>query len=141
MAVGARPLALMVMGLALLPLPASAQDGRTTGPRSVVDGVYTSAQLERGENMFLDVCANCHSTSQFKGADFEMAWLGRTVRDLFRLISSTMPQDNPGRLAPQEYADVIAYILKLNGYPAGKAVLGTDEDVLRRIRIDKPAGG
>ena len=44
----------------------------------------------------------------------------------------------PGRLGRQQYADVISYILKSNGYPAGDKELVTDLAALKQIRIEKP---
>jgi hypothetical protein len=44
-----------------------------------------------------------------------------------------MPLDNPGGLAPEEYAAVIAYILKLNQYPAGPSELPIADSALKLI--------
>jgi hypothetical protein len=57
------------------------------------------------------------------------------VFDLYDLISNTMPMNDPGTLSSQEYIDVIAYILKLNGVPAGKAELRPDAAALKQQRI------
>jgi hypothetical protein len=62
------------------------------------------------------------------------------VGDLFTLISQTMPQNEPASLSPQEYAQVIAYILKLNGVPAGRGDIPVDPERLKRIRIEMPSG-
>lgn len=118
--------------------PAAAQSNGSSGPRSVADSVYSGTQAERGQELFTDICGSCHSTSQFRGDDFGMNWTGRTLRDLYRLIRNTMPQDSPGRLTDQQYIDVVAYILELNRYPAGAAELMPDEALLRRIRIEDP---
>jgi hypothetical protein len=47
-----------------------------------------------------------------------------------------MPKNEPGSLSPEEYADVLAYLLKLNLMPAGPAELPPDSSALRTIRID-----
>lgn len=120
--------------LAGMAVPAAAQ----SSPRSTVDGVYSAAQADRGEEVFVGVCGNCHSTTEFKGDDFDLAWSGRTLRDLFRLIRNTMPNDDPGGLSPQQYIDVVAYLLALNELPTGEEDLADDESLLRRIRIEKP---
>ena len=51
-----------------------------------------------------------------------------------------MPQDSPGRLKPGEYADIVAYLLKLNGYPAGEAELPPDAAKLQALRIPPTPG-
>jgi hypothetical protein len=54
-------------------------------------------------------------------------------------MSTTMPQDNPGSLAPQEYADILAFFFQLNGFPSGSRELPGDQDALGAIMIEKPA--
>ncbi len=46
-----------------------------------------------------------------------------------------MPPDDPGGLDPEYYADVLAYVLSLNGYPPGEADLPADPRVLREVRF------
>jgi hypothetical protein len=48
-----------------------------------------------------------------------------------------MPQDSPGRLTPQQCADVVAFVLSMNKYPAGTADLSTDAAALKQIHWDK----
>jgi hypothetical protein len=50
-------------------------------------------------------------------------------------MSTQMPKEQPGTLEPEQYADVIAYLLKINGAPAGKKELPPDEKALKWIRI------
>lgn len=33
---------------------------------------------------------------------------------MFEIISDSMPEDDPGGMKPEEYADVIAHLLRLN---------------------------
>jgi quinoprotein glucose dehydrogenase len=121
--------------LVALASPAAAQNGAPPD-RSVRDGVYSKPQAARGKATFGEVCGNCHSTSQFRGDESQMQWDGRSVNDLFAQLRTTMPIDNPGGLTPQEYAAVIAYVLELNGYPAGGEELPAAAEPLKRIRIE-----
>jgi len=50
-------------------------------------------------------------------------------------VSTTMPQDNPGSLTPQQYVDVTAYVLQLAGFPSGTVALRSDTAMLRHTRI------
>jgi mono/diheme cytochrome c family protein len=117
--------------------------GGTAPSRSTRDSVYTAAQAARGAALFHDVCAQCHTTSQFTGPTFTRSWSGRTAFDPFDLIRRTMPYDNPGGLADgrEAYAEILAYVLRLNGYPAGERALPSDDASLKRVRIDAPPGG
>lgn len=130
---------LAVVALAYAPRPLAAQqrsqDAAPGAAKSVLDGVYTEAQASSGKAAFTEVCAACHSSSQFNG--LVKLWTGRTVYDLFEQIRTTMPYDGPGRLSREEYAAIIAYLISLNGYPAGTSALGFDPALLKQIRIVK----
>lgn len=103
--------------------------------RSVNDGVYTAAQAERGAKIFDKTCTACHDTARFTGGEFTSAWTGMPLQGLFDMVK-TMPEDNPGSLAPEEYADVIAFFLQLNEYPAGDAELKGTPEAMRAIQMD-----
>ena len=47
-----------------------------------------------------------------------------------------MPADAPGSLSNQDTGDVIAYVLKLNKYPAGEKELSTDMSALGQVKIE-----
>lgn len=104
-------------------------------PRSVADGVYTEEQAARGKSAFEMYCASCHELSFHTGEQFRFGWFGRSVYDLFRIIKTTMPEDNIGGLSDDDYARLVAYILQLNGFPAGKDSLAVDPAAMRRLRI------
>lgn len=92
------------------------------------------AQADRGQRVFADVCGVCHGQAEFRGAMFSLTWMADPVADFFQFISLSMPQDRPGSLSPEEYASVVAYLLRLNGLTAGDTELPTDSEVLARYR-------
>ena len=109
--------------------------------RSVWDGVYTLEQAKRGA-LKSGLCTQCHGDGFTGGAAPELAgdgfmsrWEGRTVGDLFDLIRLTMPDDDPGGLPREQYADLVAYILAVNKFPTGKAEIGTAAEPLKQIRL------
>ena len=102
---------------------------------SVADGVFSDAQASRGEQTFRQVCAACHDTGEFSGGRFRLTWVGQTAGDLFDIISTLMPEGDPGSLRPAEYAAVVAYLLQLNDYPAGEAELPASLRELRGMEI------
>lgn len=112
--------------------------------RSVWDGVYTGEQAQRGKTVYSKECASCHGSEMtggeaappLAGDAFLSNWNGLTVGDLFERIRKSMPQDNPGRLSRQQDADVLAYMLNVNGFPAGKAELQTRTELLMQIRFE-----
>lgn len=123
---------------------AVAPDAQTVTPdepgarRSVRQGVYTAAQAERGRRLFDDRCVSCHQPDQYVGEGFLKSWAGQTADSLFDLLRTTMPQDNPGSLKPQAYADLLAYLFQLNGLPPGDTELKAVSRVLRLVVIEGP---
>ena len=91
--------------------------------------------MSRGERTFRDVCAACHDTGEFSGGRFRITWVGLTAGDLFDTISTLMPEGDPGSLSPAQYASVVAYLLDLNGYPAGETPLPTNLSALQALEI------
>jgi mono/diheme cytochrome c family protein len=107
-------------------------------PAAPAAGVYTAAQATRGLQVFRNTCSRCHTVAQYSGGAFEAAWGKRRVFDLYEVLTNTMPQDDPGGLSTQEYVDVIAYMLKLNGLPSGTKALSADPAAMKQIRIEIP---
>lgn len=132
-----RLLAVLASGLvALQILPAQGDSTVTPTTRSVITGVFNTEQVARGRAGHRAQCASCHGAEAYTGADFEAAWKGQTLFDLFELIRTTMPNDNPGSIPQNELVDIVAYILNLNGYPPGEAELPNDPEALKLVQID-----
>ncbi|MGE0702678.1 MAG: hypothetical protein AB7P22_01950 [Vicinamibacterales bacterium] len=122
------------------PPPASTPAPAEAPPAAAASaGVFTSLQARRGEGFFDAVCTSCHVRSDFSGPQFMSSWGGASAGELFMFISTTMPQDNPASLALQEYADILAYLMRLNGMPAGDRELPGNQDTLNGIPFQKPA--
>jgi mono/diheme cytochrome c family protein len=90
---------------------------------TVRDGVYSEAQAKRGQATYVDKCSECHDDGlmgpELWGADFLSDWENKNVGALYTLISTTMPADNPGSLKQNEVLDLVAYVLRANGFPPG----------------------
>ncbi len=97
--------------------------------RTVWDGVYTEAQAARGMTAFGQSCAGCHAlAAQGKaplvGDAFWKSFSQKTVGDLLEFVSTNMPNGTPGSLTEPTYRDIVALMLKSNGFPAGTTELG-----------------
>ncbi len=118
---------------------------RGTERRSVFDGVYTEAQATRGQATYQQACAACHLDDlrgdgvapALAGPMFHFRWDEAPLLEMFLAIRDTMPQEAPASLSGQAYADICAYILKVNDFPAGGMELKSDEDALQRTFIDE----
>ena len=121
--------------LALAAAPLAAQSNGPPVRSAATHGAYTEDQATQGEMVFKKFCASCHELSFHTGEQFRMSWFSRTVYDLFKVLKTTMPEDNIGGLSDDEYARVMAYIFKLNGFPASADSLRADSLEMQRIRI------
>jgi S-disulfanyl-L-cysteine oxidoreductase SoxD len=130
----------IAVAAALLIVLAVAQEAT----RSVWDGVYTEDQADRGRPLYNQHCASCHADTlmggemspPLVGGEFMSNWNGLTLGDLFERIRTSMPQNKPGTLSREVNADITAYILSVNKFPAGKTELPRAAEFLREIRID-----
>jgi hypothetical protein len=120
--------------------------------RSVLDGVYTEAQAERGRAVYADQCTDCHGRAlegayeshTLAGDEFTSNWEGQPLLTLFERIRITMSGAEPGTitgiipkpLTREQTADLLAFILWFNKIPAGKAELSTKAEVLGQIRFE-----
>jgi mono/diheme cytochrome c family protein len=118
---------------------AHAQDEPKPAARSTKDGVYSEAQAARGETVYKASCLECHVPADYTDEAFKSKFVGGSAFDMYDLIKSSMPQNNPGSLSNTQYADVVAYLFKLNGLPTGKDDLPVAADSLKAIKVEAKA--
>jgi mono/diheme cytochrome c family protein len=119
------------------------ESGQAAVSRSVWDGVYSADQSKRGEALSQSTCVSCHGEElsgsdlapALQGTDFREVWSGRSAGDLFDKIRTTMPAGGAGSLHPGQAADLVAYIFKVNDFPAGENELPVEIGSLNEIRI------
>ena len=75
------------------------------------------------------------------GVRFTSRWNNQSLDVMVRLIQRTMPRDEPGTLSRQQAADIVAFVLRANDYPAGAAELPNDAEALKPLLFlaDKPS--
>lgn len=136
-------LAVLLLSAATVPQqPAAAR-------RTVWDGVYTTAQAERGQAAYTTNCSRCHmdnlagkgTAPSLKSEKFMEDWREYPLESLFTLIRTDMPprrtEDSP-RISDADYLDILTYILQGNAFPPGNAELGIE--ALNRIQIVRKEG-
>jgi mono/diheme cytochrome c family protein len=122
----------------------AAQAPSSQAAASVSSGVFTADQAKRGQQIYVSECAKCHlddlsggpSSPPLVGNEFLSGWKGKTLGALFDEVRMTMPFDSPGKLTPEQYADVTAFILSSNKFPPGEKELGHEVEPLQQIQID-----
>ena len=109
-------------------------------------GVYSAAQAHRGEALYQQQCISCHGAAldgagpypALSGDEFLTKYEGQPSLPLYNMIQQLMPATKPGSLTRPEAADLLAYILSFNKFPAGKTDLPSDEDSLKKLVLPKP---
>lgn len=110
---------------------------------TVLDGVYTTAQAQRGGRTYTRICAECHEGGEpdadpLFGPEFIERWREAPLDFLYGFYSTKMPGDDPGTLGTPVYQDVMAYLLQENGYPAGSKEIKAE--LMASIQLVGPDG-
>lgn len=135
-----------ILGLLLMNVGQSGKAFGQSAQTAAAQGVYTTAQAERGRQVYDRQCAVCHGGSlsgidvnpPLAGSRFLSGWKGQSVGALVTRIRATMPPEKPGSLTVSQSVDVAAFILRTNRFPAGTRDLPVTPAGLRSIKIDQP---
>jgi ankyrin repeat protein len=137
------------------PAAASAPTAVSTPSASAIwAGVFSAEQVARGRVAFGRNCSRCHRDDlsgdegitlngeryqtlgpALKGETFYRNWGHGSVNRLFRKVRDAMPPDFQSIIDDATKADVVAFVLHENGFPAGPSELPRDADVLEGIQI------
>ena len=74
-----------------------------------------------------------------RGNAFLQAWGTRSAKELLSFMQLTMPPQKPGGLPPQEYLDIVAFILQQNGAAAGNQAFTANTAVAINSVLSAPA--
>ena len=121
---------------------ATAQSAATPA-RTIWDGVFTQAQAERGRDQYQKSCASCHKADllgesaapPLAGPEFAQRWTGQSLDDLLTTIRRSMPQEAPDSLGTAAYADIVSFLLSVNGSPAGQTEMPLESGALKQIQF------
>lgn len=114
-----------------------------TPARTVLDGVYSAAQVARGRKAYDSLCARCHGEALGGGEDspalvdqdFLNEWYGKSLGELVEYTREEMPSDGPGKVTRKQSTDITAYVLSANDFPSGPRELEPNLEVLNQILI------
>ena len=92
------------------------------------EGHYTAAQAQAGRTVYATNCALCHGAN-LQGGSAPVLVGGKftkslqsdpmTAPQLYEFITSHMPGGEPGVLGDAQFLQVFAFVLSMNGHPAG----------------------
>lgn len=120
--------------------PAPATAAAPPPPAATTALVVPATQVQRGQNAFLSSCTTCHSSSEFSDSAFQTRWQNRSAYDLFDLTAATMPEDAPNSLPAERYVEIVAYLLRLNGFEASDALGAWSPAELRDVSLTSLGG-
>jgi mono/diheme cytochrome c family protein len=115
--------------------------------RGVWDGVFTTAQADLGKQSS-GRCQGCHGPDlagtdrapALKGNGFIANWQDGSVNRLFVKIRDGMPPGNTDSLPPDVKLNIVAHLLRENGFPAGTSELALNADALDSLQITRNGG-
>jgi alcohol dehydrogenase (cytochrome c) len=109
------------------------------GAESVVglnDGIFSSQQVKSGKRLYKKYCKSCHEGDYF--GPVLLAWQGEQLSSFFDVMTAAMPENDPGSLEQEQYTDLLAFILKISGYPQDTRSLDPGTAEFAGIVIEKP---
>jgi mono/diheme cytochrome c family protein len=111
--------------------------------RTIWDRVFSDEQASRGQRGYAQACAACHADDLLGNGNAPPlvgeAFLGRfnraTADELVLTVRQTMPQEAPDSLGLDAYVDIVTYVFKANGSPAGTGDLPADRAMLKQVIV------
>lgn len=98
--------------------------------KTVADRVYSEEQATRGAASYDTACSGCHRPDlggangpALRGERFARIFAGKDLKTLYTKIATTMPRGAAASLGDAVYLDIVAHILRENGFPAGESEL------------------
>ena len=123
--------------------PGSVLNAAEQAKKTTLDPVYTLEQARRGQAAYRKACGPCHQDNLDGGEEgapplagplFFAQWRGRTVGEIFRFMSGSMPK-NAAPLPAGDYVDILSFLLWFNDMPDGHSPLPGAAEQLDQIVI------
>jgi alcohol dehydrogenase (cytochrome c) len=109
---------------------------------------FTQGQADAGRAAYAKNCVACHGAdlqggagTALSGSVFAKNWIGsgHPLRDLYTLVSTTMPLNAPGSLSEADNLSIVSFVLSRNGYTSGGTKLTPDEFDVKLVSIGSSA--
>ena len=127
--------------------PSVVTDSRQPKPDNAIAGgippQFTTAQAAAGKTAYNAGCAVCHGSTMTNGTMgtplageyFRRVWSGRSLRAFYDRAHKTMPPAAPASLPRDVYANIVAYVLEMNGFKPGDSALPPGGEALDKMVI------
>lgn len=130
--------------VSLVIIASTALIANTPARGQIEEGFFTDEQANRGRQLYLQHCANCHGVElhsggapALRGSGILERWTAPdlTLEDILHIQRTTMPPGAVDALTAQEQADVLAFLLARNGVASGMIPLLADSPRLKEMRL------
>jgi mono/diheme cytochrome c family protein len=108
-------------------------------------GWYSAAQADSGADSYYHRCAACHGVHleghkgmALVGSKFFGKYGGKETSKLWVAVSAKMPPSAPGSIPKPEALNIIAYIFRQNGLPAGAPLSDGAQNLARVLPSKAP---
>lgn len=141
--------ALLMAWVAGVTMAARVEQAAPPAGSSTWSGVFTEEQATKGAAAYAKHCSECHLEDlagdgfapALKGPEFMNNWNTLSVGDLYERIRVSMPPSAPSAVPNQDKADIVSYILKSAGFPAGTTQLAPQPEALKTIKFEATKPG
>ena len=93
--------------------PAIAQQSLMEGP--ALNDLFSKTQAKHGSKIFASQCVHCHSDKKVRRFLFDR-WSGKSLGGFYEHLRKTMPPENTGKLQPEDYLNVTAFLVVKQGF-------------------------
>jgi alcohol dehydrogenase (cytochrome c) len=109
---------------------------------------FSQTQADAGRAAYAKNCVACHGAdlrgaagTALSGSVFAKNWIGsgQSLRDLYTVVSTTMPLNAPGSLSEAENLSIVSYVLSRNGYMSADTKLTPDNLNIKLVSTGGPA--
>ena len=125
------------------PIATAFAQQRAPLPSSAACVSFTAAQVERGRELYVQECAQCHGTTlgggshglPLSGRTFRGRWSNRPTSSFFATLRETMPPGGEETLGGRATSDLVAFILSENGVQPISDAMAEEPAALRQLRL------
>ncbi len=111
---------------------------------TVWDGVYTAGEADRGRDAAARLCGRCHGDDLkggqvhgLIGTPFFERWTNLRLLDVVSYIQTAMPHEHEFVVPAATTRDIVGYMLRESGIPAGRTEMAKDVNTQADILITR----
>lgn len=117
--------------------PAIAQQSLMEGP--ALNDLFSKTQAKHGSKIFASQCVHCHSDKKVRRFLFDR-WSGKSLGGFYEHLRKTMPPENTGKLQPEDYLNVTAFLVVKQGFNTSDSDSDGEHEQWRKAIVSSALG-